>query len=186
MKPPKKTFAARKAARELKAARDAARKEADEARASEAARALPVILQLLTSDPSVRYETVLSTSARRPLEALDAAWEPDWLQWTYLGLRCECRRHTEALHWLGYVDATQAEAAGADAETLYDVHGGVTYNNNEKRIGFDCAHLDDLSPGWLRRLGIPAVYRDLLFAVSETRSLAEQVYRRERELEKKD
>lgn len=82
-------------------------------------------------------------------------------------------------------------------ESMLDVHGGLTYSNSCQGeichvhaegeeddvwwFGFDCGHAWDLVPGMLEIGGRKtdfqkdSVYRDMVYAESETRKLAEQL-----------
>lgn len=122
-------------------------------------------------------------------------------------------RHDYSGHWCGYVGVPPGHPLhGKDYNDCYDdcpdldVHGGLTYSNKCRGddeatsvchvpepgrphdvwwLGFDCAHLGDLSPGRSMReraLGweplsfdMDDTYRDAAYVEAEVRSLAAQL-----------
>jgi len=129
--------------------------------------------------------------------------EPDKVQWPdeATGLPCLAVRGPGG-HWCGYVGVAEGhrcfkvDCDGVDA----DVHGGLTFaslcaEDGEHGIchipgsgepdhvwwlGFDCAHLCDISPEWSeygrsRWRDYDAVYRDLPYVQRECARLAAQL-----------
>lgn len=128
--------------------------------------------------------------------------EPDHVEWRAHGLPCLLHRQPSLGHWCGYVAVPPGHPAhGKDYACLdMDVHGGLTYAescsgnichvpepgepNDVWWLGFDCAHLGDLSPataatGRLSGLTIfyepEATYRDLAYVRNEAEALAAQL-----------
>ena len=133
--------------------------------------------------------------------------EPDKVQWpdAATGLPCLAVRHPDLGHWCGYV------GVGPDHPTygrhyddvMAEAHGGLTYGafcaDDDKEqgichvagdgdfdpawwLGFDCAHVGDLSPGSSSgfRLALfptrtPDAYRTLAFVKAECATLAAQL-----------
>jgi hypothetical protein len=72
---------------------------------------------------------------------------------------------------------------------MFRVHGGLTYSagchgkvchatDNGDHVwwfGFDCAHLDDLSPGFTRYGMGGGTYKDILYVEEQCKSLAKQI-----------
>jgi hypothetical protein len=119
--------------------------------------------------------------------------EPDRIEWRYRGVPCLMVRQPSAGHWCGYVAVEPGHPwhglnySDFDAE----VHGGLTYS--EKRagrichvpqpgepddvwwLGFDCAHLGDLSPGYVRWHNTTETYKTAGYVKDETERLADQL-----------
>lgn len=116
------------------------------------------------------------------------ASEPDRDQWTdpTTGLKCLARRHGFTGHWCGYVAIPEGhpwhQVEYTDLPSI-EVHWGVNYSDHMEGesgwwVGFDCAHLGDLSPHEIVNddYGLrEGVYRDLRFVRSECTRLAEQI-----------
>jgi hypothetical protein len=128
-------------------------------------------------------------------------YEPDLYEWTHRGVECVARRNLTHGAWCGYADVPREvwsvfefRSATSTLDDLIDVHGGVTYseNNLDKdafRVGFDCAHGGDLMPkvsASLRGYSISTkyeddpitiydVYRDLAFVIAECESMVDQI-----------
>jgi len=128
--------------------------------------------------------------------------EPDKVQWTdpATGLPCLAVRNPRSGNWCGYVGVSSGHPAyhqGYDAVDV-EVHGGLTFagscqeNSPEPRIchtpepgepddvwwlGFDCAHVFDLSPAYKALLApiTGDVYRSLGYVRWECTSLAQQL-----------
>lgn len=89
--------------------------------------------------------------------------EPDHKEFEYKGASCEIKRHPTLFHLCGYLHLWRNDIGVELTQDLCDTipfHGGMTFyecknkrrgKRNELRysIGFDCAHLSDLSPGTL-------------------------------------
>ncbi len=61
---------------------------------------------------------------------------------------------------------------------LFDTHGGITFSDEvdgEWRYGFDCAHANDLQPGYEVRYRVGGIYRDVEYVKAECASLARQL-----------
>lgn len=157
-------------------------------------------------DPELLTEPAEQQPATAPHhEAIDkSSWgpgpwqsEPDRVEFVHKGVPCLLRRHKMMGHWCGYA-AVGREHPWYERrmEEEIDVHGGVTYGDTEAGdeyrlvgvkgmwwIGFDCAHLGDVSPGLdalTRSLSGPNPYRsedtykDIDAVRAETLHLAEQ------------
>lgn len=125
-------------------------------------------------------------------------------------LDCLMVRNPSGGNWCGYVAVTEGhpffgrdyDECHAVGDEYLDVHGGLTYSDfcadtdDHSRfichvpepgrpdrvwwLGFDCAHLFDLSPGYAARypqwpVGPDEVYRDQPYVEAEVRSLARQI-----------
>lgn len=116
--------------------------------------------------------------------------EPDEKQWVdaATGLHCFIRRHDGLGHLCGYVGVPPGHPAfGCDTDKLtLIVHGGVTHADTINRspmpdlwwIGFDCAHMSDMSPGLnnpLTGYKPKGVYRDMEYVTRECTELAAQL-----------
>lgn len=115
--------------------------------------------------------------------------EPDEKTFIHVGLNCTIRRHDELKHLCGYVEISKGHLLyQRDYNDIYtdhniDVHGGLTFSGSadwlgEKDsywIGFDCAHLDDLSPGIPVFVTKRGTYKNMGYVTAEVKSLAEQV-----------
>ena len=131
----------------------------------------------------------------------DGPWltEPDKAQWPdgETGLPCLAVRHPTLGHWCGYVGVSRGHALyeKEDCDSV-DVHGGVSFtdkchtgddaksichivedgeNDDVWWIGFDCAHLYDLSPGYSKRMKIEGTYRTLEYVRNECAALAKKL-----------
>jgi hypothetical protein len=63
----------------------------------------------------------------------------------YKGFTLEARRKLDGMgHWCGYISHPSKEIMSA--VYAQDVHGDWTYDD-EKKVGFDCAHAGDFVPG---------------------------------------
>lgn len=64
----------------------------------------------------------------------------------------------------------------SDDESHGICHSGKVANENVWWLGFDCAHLYDLAPAYIRLFSDPLdVYRDFNYVKSETENLARQL-----------
>jgi len=109
--------------------------------------------------------------------------ELDEKEFLHDGYRCYIRRNQHTLTFCGYVDLPSTHPwAGKhySDESLcnVDVHGGLTYSGWTEdglyRIGFDCYHYGDYSPGLKMPLNSGAEYRDLGYVENECIRLAQQ------------
>lgn len=131
--------------------------------------------------------------------------EPDDVAWvdTDTGLACNATRNSFGA-WCGYVGVPnthplcgmryQSCANTSSCEDSYcehspaallKVHGGVTFSARVKGFldpkdslwvfGFDCAHADDLTPGWSRLNSGYAIYCDLDYVREQCGELARQL-----------
>ena len=132
--------------------------------------------------------------------------EPDRVDFVHAGFACLALRNPRLGFWCGYVGVPADHPAyGRKYDDMdVEVHGGLTYSNACSEpvchmpepgmpadvwwLGFDCAHLFDVSPGQVaieNALGMPrmpssailpeTVYRDLEYVQAEIKSLAEQL-----------
>lgn len=113
--------------------------------------------------------------------------EPDAVWFEHAGFRCMLNRCEGSGHWCGYVDVPVGHPDHGTEHYKCDVecHGGVTYNSQASfhegfdgdttawRIGFDCGHSGDASPGRERYSGYD-MYRDIRYVRAETERMAEQ------------
>ncbi|GAB3065492.1 hypothetical protein ACFOU0_12365 [Salinicoccus sesuvii] len=69
--------------------------------------------------------------------------ETDYKVFVYKGFECEIRRTVALGHLCGYIKSpTSAIIQSAEK----NFHCGITWEQDNE-IGFDCAHLNDMSPG---------------------------------------
>lgn len=124
------------------------------------------------------------------MDELKQPWttEPNEKKWrTEAGFPAFIKRHPQLLHLCGYIGVPSEHpwyAVEYDAISPYpDVHGGLTYSEYTAPtskpdglwwVGFDCAHLGDLSPGMSYQYFDNARYRDMGFVIAECESLAAQ------------
>lgn len=133
--------------------------------------------------------------------------EPDYLKFrdAGTGLLCVIKRHPAMLHLCGYVRLPRGAKLHRESVTIFDrkevfwrlagasklrVHGGITFTAKSgllrpkggtlrgSWIAFDCAHHNDMCPGYTK-FGIePAgVYRTIGFVRSELEHLCRQIAR---------
>lgn len=115
--------------------------------------------------------------------------EPDRMTGEAHGYALEILRHPTLGHLCGYVDLPISHPWAKCEEYNVDcnVHGGITFgprqneNGETFRIGFDCAHYLDYSPGMLRykQYGLGTkigkeTYKSMEFVMRECESLALQ------------
>jgi len=129
--------------------------------------------------------------------------EPDILEFTYSGYKCQILRMSDTGHLNGYVGITKTHpffnkgqsnqiVMELSIESLLAVHGGITFADNtiskDKNIwwfGFDCAHYGDFCPGMEANLHTspgaktswhrPENYRNIEYVKKEVESLAKQL-----------
>lgn len=111
--------------------------------------------------------------------------EPDHKEFKYKGYDCEIKRIPNLGHLCGYViinhnnELFGHDDSGNSMCMNLDVHGGITYGQSELdgrwKIGFDCAHVDDVCP--YNFFGNPqgATYKNIEFVTSEIKKLVDQV-----------
>jgi hypothetical protein len=110
--------------------------------------------------------------------------EPNEGAFKSYGFACTITRHPRLKHLCGYVDVPEGHPWwGKDWSAIAaKVHGGLTFSEGAGpgkpwRVGFDCAHSGDFSPG-LERYGrrpLPSeTYRDWTYVEIQTRLLARQ------------
>ena len=149
----------------------------------------------------VRWES--SNSIDRSKWPIDGPWvgEPDIVEFIekQTGYLCTIKRNSMGA-WCGYVDLPARYYISEDSG-LYEisVQGGVTYSDTWNkiiscvdgkdtvettwRVGFDCAHAGDFSPGLTSPFGeIPEyrqeheIYRDKFYAANQCVALAHQLF----------
>ena len=121
-------------------------------------------------------------------------YEPDFYEWTHRGVECVARRNMTHGAWCGYVDIPREVWNKLDSDLPYvewietglNVHGGVTFNENNldkdaRRVGFDCAHGGDKLPRirsgevYMDKVFPQDIYRDLPFVIAECESMVDQI-----------
>jgi hypothetical protein len=105
-------------------------------------------------DPEMQIKLLIQ---ERPWEH-----EPDREEWVHelTGYKCTVWRHPTLGHLCGYVAVPKGHRVwgyGYDDVDDADVHGGLTYAEEDKEtgewvFGFDCSHGGDLSPSLLATL----------------------------------
>lgn len=114
--------------------------------------------------------------------------EPNDKKWTdeETGFECLIWRTPGPGHLCGYINVPTGHPwHGEDYDAIYDmtenginVHGGLTFAGDRKRegewwVGFDCAHLYDLSPlSPYQDSG--STYRNMAYVTAEVAKLARQ------------
>jgi hypothetical protein len=103
---------------------------------------------------------MLDAEQKMKLLISDRPWEhePDNEEWTHelTGYKCTVWRHPTFGHLNGYVAIPKGHNAwGENYDLINDngieVHGGLTYSDEDKEtgewvVGFDCSHAGDMSP----------------------------------------
>lgn len=107
--------------------------------------------------------------------------EPDRAFWMDRGHPCEIIRHSNIGHLCGYIEVKPGHPwHGKSTDDLPDitVHGGITYaeptDHLNWKIGFDCAHLYDLTPGNRHSPLDNEVYRDFDYVRRQVGRLVDQ------------
>jgi len=108
--------------------------------------------------------------------------EGNFKTWVYkcengIEYTCEVKRNPRSLHLCGYVLLTDdSDYYKIDYDSIPVVcHGGLTYGSDQKEywvIGFDCAHLGDLQPGYNISDG---EYRTMDYVMNQCESICEQI-----------
>ncbi len=111
------------------------------------------------------------------------------------GIPCRIIRNYSGC-WCGYVSLSknhQDYKNQDNIESIYDVHGGITFNkywdiegsiyNSYIWLGFDCAHSGDICPiksysSYRVQNHNDSVYRDIHYVKTEVDKLAKQVFDR--------
>lgn len=118
--------------------------------------------------------------------------EPDNLGWVdeETGLYCKIKRNMKLGNLCGYVKVQLKPDANIDEiKQSLDVHGGITYDNNESdsyMFGFDCAHAGDLIPAvemnyimleiiWGKDFRSNDTYKNIEYVKHECKELAKQL-----------
>jgi len=113
--------------------------------------------------------------------------EPNSLIWQdkKTGLICEIHRNPKMGHLCGYVNIPENHPLiEKDYNDLnFNVHGGVTFSNkllnsykNCWKIGFDCAHSEDLSPFLSPFNNNYTTYKTIKYVKAECKKLAKQIW----------
>lgn len=120
--------------------------------------------------------------------------EPDAVSWvSAVDLPCEMRRGENG-NWCGYVGMPRDHPARSYAGWSPSVHGGESWSSDSEELtanyesegtfpaglqwrGFDCAHIEDLAPGYksIEFPGYTRIYRNLTYVRAECESLAAQI-----------
>jgi len=122
------------------------------------------------------------------LNTLDTAdpvpeWElePNGVTFVSHGYWCEIKRHETLGHLCGYVLMGAHHPLASESSPDLAVHGGITFNDG-KKMGFDCGHAGDLSPGMLRfgfkdysNPNYHERYRNMAFVKEQLKNLAAQL-----------
>lgn len=123
--------------------------------------------------------------------------EPDSVMWLAEApphYRCQAFRSPWLGHWCGYVGVPPGHPLHGVADYSdprvreLDVHGGVTHSYGREgylwAIGFHCANVRDVQPGFEARLAslrltrsVSSCYKPLAFVRAEVESLARQLAR---------
>lgn len=70
----------------------------------------------------------------------------------YRGYECLIRRHSFSKHLCGYI---RGQFIGKEKEIIDDnFHKGITYDNNNNLIGFDCGHICDINMNSFSKDGV--------------------------------
>ena len=111
--------------------------------------------------------------------------EPDYLSFKYKGTKCEIKRNSAMLFLCGYTSFVLYQPYDVNyyRKNLVniDVHGGVTYFKvkpcGKIKIGFDCAHYNDLIPTLSIQAGEKdgEEYRTIAFVKKEIRRMVDQI-----------
>lgn len=123
--------------------------------------------------------------------------EGDELQWDYTcnnGVIIHCSIHRNDVKSLcGYITLTKDSSLyGVDYDDInISAHGGLTYQGYDQNenyvIGFDCGHYGDLTPYFLFKdfpFYSDGEYRDMQYVKSECESMAEQVSKFSKSIER--
>lgn len=134
----------------------------------------------------------------------DGEWqnEPDYAEFEYNGIACKIIR-MELGYLCGYCYLPKdhpwigLDISEINSKTTVEIHGGITYSEDDK-IGFDCAHSEDLFPSiekikskqkrindeldlsmisFKKRFAnfFERTYRNFDFVVNECKTLADQI-----------
>lgn len=133
---------------------------------------------------------------------IEPVWEtePDLEYFEAYGYKCVVHRLRTLKYWTGYVIISNKNHPwyGDDPRILFgeiEVHGGITYadfspfsdSTEDWYVGFHCGHPFDLIPYFWEqeghnypRLFRNHIYRDINFAIEQTKLLAKQAKDAER------
>ena len=109
------------------------------------------------------------------------AKEGNLKEFTYNLFKCYIKRMKSSQHLCGYVVIPESHLMyrihynDIDDIKVINIHGGLTFSeevNNEWLLGFDCAHINDLQPGYMNTSG---TYRDMEYVRIELESLVDQI-----------
>ena len=116
--------------------------------------------------------------------------EPDRMDFIHAGFSCLILRN-DIGNWCGYVGVPKEHTCYGKGEEDFLVHGGITYTSKCKPpichipqegmpddvwwLGFDTAHLGDMSPCKSIHLFPGDTYKNMQYIINETKSLAEQL-----------
>ena len=112
--------------------------------------------------------------------------EPSFLEFSYKGYLCQIRRHSSLLNLCGYVVLPkQNKFFGKNYNDIdVEVHGGLTYSQDIGedfwKIGFDCGHLYDISPGLSPSfLEDKSTYKNIEYVKREIENMVDQIIEKE-------
>lgn len=105
--------------------------------------------------------------------------EGDYFEFYSYNLKCYGRRNELLQTWSGYVEIPSIH--GFKDPYSINVHGGITHHHLKSDgtlvIGFDCAHLNDLKPHFIKLIGdTGGTYRTKEYVRTEIESMAEQIH----------
>jgi len=107
--------------------------------------------------------------------------QPPWFMFEFYNYKCLAVKHSELLHYCGYVQLPENHPISIAKPRMFDdiivdlnVHGGVTYSEQsavsfEWVVGFDCAHGGDMT------LTFDGMHRTAEFVINELRKLSKQL-----------
>lgn len=104
--------------------------------------------------------------------------EGDGYEFVYRDIKAQMRRNNFGA-WCGYIKTDGRDLAiWHDFDVEYEVHGGWTYDR-DGLLGFDCAHLGDMSPLTVPNFPIDymSVYRNAGYVKSILRNTINAYYR---------
>lgn len=125
--------------------------------------------------------------------------EPDKVEFEYRGVDCLILRHDQGKHLCGYFAIPKFHELYQVEYTRIGirVHCGLTYGRSGSEyvghpddgrwwLGFDCAHAEDLSPGFAEMApsvySSSCIYRNVEYVKKQIMRAVDQVIRREYEI----